>query len=165
MSFEDSFLNFCLSCDDSLPNDNEHGPYCSQACRIADLEKSGSPNSFWPSTPTVCMYTQSSSIHSSTSSLPRSFPSSVTGFKLPPAIDFSIYRRDSPTSDYQMKPDTLSRRTSPTSGYSGFAPSFPTQATMWSQSNPSYISPEAKEELRRYESLFDQTRRRGNRAS
>lgn len=65
--------DFCLSCDRQMP---EGGAYCSQACRLSDLEKGSTE----PRTPS-----QLSSSASSTAS--------SNGFYLPPAVNFSAYKQ------------------------------------------------------------------------
>ncbi|KAL9049845.1 MAG: hypothetical protein Q9162_006990 [Coniocarpon cinnabarinum] len=164
MSFEDEFLNFCLSCDGSLSADNEHGPYCSHACRLADLEK-GSPTHGWLTSPTTPLYEQPSSSFSSTSSLSWSFPPMGSGFHLPPAIDFKAYRRDS-NSETTSRPDTApASRTSAVLSPNVLTTTVSPTASAAPANPNAQISPEAKEELRRYEGLFDQTRHRSNRSS
>lgn len=69
--------DFCLSCDRQIA---EGGAYCSQACRLADLEKAKSPS-------------QLSSSASSTGS-------STNGFYLPPAVNFSAYKTPSPSRGF-----------------------------------------------------------------
>ena len=156
MSFEDQFLNFCLSCDGSLSSENEHSPYCSQSCRQADLEKSGSPNGIWStSTLNTPTHSQPGSSFSSASSFPHSFPPTSTGFHLPPAIDFTAYRRHSSSSEPPSRAEPFSNRRLSIGSSAGASVSSPT----------ANISAEAKAELRRYESLFVQTRQRGNRSS
>ena len=157
MSFEDSFLNFCLSCDGSLATDNDHSPYCSQACRLADIEKSGSTNTAWLSTPTTPLYAQAPSSYSSSSSLSQSLPLTTAGFQLPPAIDFAAMRRNAPASEPPSRADRSPVRTSVSSVASS--------SSTYQPFTSAPVSAEAKAELRRYESLFDQTRRRGNRSS
>jgi hypothetical protein len=45
----DCFPDFCLSCD----KQTSEGLYCSQACRLADVEKAGSSTPSSPFTPTM----------------------------------------------------------------------------------------------------------------
>ena len=149
----DCFPDFCLACD----NQTADGLYCSQACRLTDLEKAGSaPES--PTTPS----------HLSTSS----------GFFLAPALDFGTYRprtaqqsslaasskdesghdsvrQQSPqhhsTPSHTSSPRRVlspsSSRSSLVSGLSGLT----TQTTEG-------LSEQAKTELREYVNSFDQTR-------
>ncbi|CAI6338621.1 unnamed protein product [Periconia digitata] len=74
--------DFCLNCDCQMP---EGGAYCSQACRLYDLEK-GSTD---PRTPS-----QLSSSASSTAS--------SNGFYLPPAVNFSAYKASSSSRGFDM---------------------------------------------------------------
>lgn len=76
---------FCLSCDRQIA---EGGTYCSQACRLADLEKAGSMESQAPSN-------LSSSASSTTSS-------SSHGFYLPPAVNFTALKAPSTSRGFDM---------------------------------------------------------------
>lgn len=62
----DCFHDFCLGCD----RESMSGPYCSQACRLADLEKASTASSSMSSTPTPSPHHQQhlswSSVESST---------------------------------------------------------------------------------------------------
>ncbi|KAI9886880.1 MAG: hypothetical protein M1823_001316 [Watsoniomyces obsoletus] len=88
--------DFCLACDRQTTG----GVYCSQACRLADLERASpsvSPQAStgldaWPSAAPVSGLPSSSLPLASLSSLGSS------GFYLPPPIDFSAYRRQPPSS-------------------------------------------------------------------
>ncbi|KAJ4294646.1 hypothetical protein N0V90_008337 [Kalmusia sp. IMI 367209] len=91
--------DFCLSCDRQIA---EGGAYCSQACRLADLEKASNAG---PQTPS-----QLSSSASSTGS-------STNGFYLPPAVNFSAYKTPTPSRGF----DT-SYHYYPTNNGSYFAP-------------------------------------------
>ncbi|PVI07820.1 hypothetical protein DM02DRAFT_637666 [Periconia macrospinosa] len=74
--------DFCLSCDRQMP---EGGAYCSQACRLNDLEKGSTE----PRTPS-----QLSSSASSTAS--------SNGFYLPPAVNFSAYKQSTSSRGFDM---------------------------------------------------------------
>lgn len=74
--------DFCLSCDRQMP---EGGAYCSQACRLHDLEKGTAE----PRTPSQL----SSSASSTTSS---------NGFYLPPAVNFSAYKASTSSRGFDM---------------------------------------------------------------
>ena len=106
-------LDFCLTCDRQTTG----GAYCSQACRLADLEKA-SPRSepVISRQPGRLLETWSPSLSSSISAPPppldrfsplksrsssspssSSLPPSV--FDLPPPINFTAYRRARPTEE------------------------------------------------------------------
>jgi len=68
--------DFCLSCDRETSGE----AYCSQACRLADLETSSCGSE--PASPTSARP-------------PPSHPNSGSGFYLPPAFNFSAYRSSS----------------------------------------------------------------------
>ena len=75
------YHDFCLFCD----KQTAAGAYCSQACRLADLERSGYSE---PSSPL-----NYHSSHRSSWQPSFSVSSSITSqFQLPPALDFSAYR-------------------------------------------------------------------------
>ncbi|KAF2471634.1 uncharacterized protein BDR25DRAFT_21921 [Lindgomyces ingoldianus] len=78
--------DFCLSCDRQIAE----GAYCSQACRLADLEKAGTNE---PTTP--------SNLSSSASS-----SSSSQGFYLPPAVNFSALKTPSTSRGFDMGPSS-----------------------------------------------------------
>ncbi|KAJ9651562.1 hypothetical protein H2198_009148 [Neophaeococcomyces mojaviensis] len=71
----DFFGDFCLSCDAQTNG----SAFCSQACRLAELDN------YTSSTP-------SSPLHCNTNSIYRQTTGSNSGLFLPPAIDFSVFR-------------------------------------------------------------------------
>lgn len=70
-------LDFCLSCDRQIPD----GLYCSQACRLADLDKADVSE---PATPSYSSWSSGYGGRGSFSSSP--------GFRLPPAFDFTTHK-------------------------------------------------------------------------
>ncbi|THW13809.1 hypothetical protein D6C77_04392 [Aureobasidium pullulans] len=127
----DCFLDFCLACD----KQTSEGLYCSQACRLADLEKAGSSTPSSPFSPTL----ESSS---------RSyFPTTSAGFQLPEAFSFK------PTSMSTAFAESSSprRALSPSSSRSSLSSSAGSQSS-------NIISEQARTELQTYVSAFDQTR-------
>lgn len=148
--------DYCLSCD----RQTSGGVYCSQVCRLADLETSSCASE--PASPTSAG--QSSFWASSISP-------SAAGFYLQPAFDFSAYRS---TKSYSSE----SHRTKPTYQTSYFSTTFHTQTppipaptskriltpsssqssltSMQSKaSQKSGLSAQAKTELRSYTNSFD----------
>jgi len=157
--------DFCLSCDRQIAE----GAYCSQACRLADLEKAGSSE---PQTPM--------NFSSSASSTASYTSSSSAGFYLPPAVNFAAYktttRLDSaPTSPnyYSTTPNSYFYHASPPSAaYGAGSPSKRSLSPSSSRSSLSSISStqptqglsaQAAHELKGYVSSFDQTRDRKRR--
>lgn len=156
-------LDYCLACD----RQTSGGAYCSQACRLGDLETSSCASSEAAS-PTS---TGQSSFWAS------SMSPSKSGFYLQPAIDFGLYRSNHPLSS----PDP--RRPKSEYGTSYFPNTFQTQtppvplpvpttkqtlttsssqsslASMQSKvsttSRNSGLSAQAKTELRNYANSFD----------
>ncbi|KAF2872375.1 hypothetical protein BDV95DRAFT_491639, partial [Massariosphaeria phaeospora] len=114
--------DFCLSCDRQIA---EGGAYCSQACRLADLEKAGSTE---PQLPAQL----SSSASSSTSS--------TQGFYLPPAVNFSAFKTSSSSRGYDMGPSSPSHYY-PTANGSYFAPAASASATASRQSQHRSLTP------------------------
>jgi len=76
--------DFCLSCDRQIA---EGGTYCSQSCRLADLEKAG----------------EQTSLHLSSSA---SSTSSNHGFYLPPAVNFSALRTSTLSRGFELAPSS-----------------------------------------------------------
>ncbi|KAF2809629.1 uncharacterized protein BDZ99DRAFT_33104 [Mytilinidion resinicola] len=154
--------DFCLSCDRQIAE----GAYCSQACRLADLEKAGTSE---PQTPM------------NFSSSAASYASSSAGFYLPPAVNFAAYKSTStrldsaPTSpSYYSTSTTLSSyfHTPASTGYASASPPKRSLSPSSSRSSLSSItstqptqglSAQAAHELKGYVSAFDQTRDRKRR--
>ncbi|KAK6006572.1 hypothetical protein QM012_006982 [Aureobasidium pullulans] len=126
----DCFLDFCLACD----KQTSEGLYCSQACRLADLEKAGSSTPSSPFTPAMDSSSQSY------------FPSGSGAFQLPEAFSFK------PTSTSTFAESSSPRRAlSPSSSRSSLSSSTGSQTG-------NIISEQARTELQTYVSAFDQTR-------
>ncbi|KAF2635839.1 hypothetical protein P280DRAFT_522614 [Massarina eburnea CBS 473.64] len=141
--------DFCLSCDRQIA---EGGAYCSQACRLADLEKgTNDPQQL------------SSSASSSTSS---------NGFYLPPAVNFSAYKSPTASKGFDMgysnqqyyyptnngsyfAPPTYSRQQQQEAR--SLTPSSSRSSLASNQSN-SGISAHAASQLSNYARHFDQVR-------
>jgi len=144
--------DFCLSCDRQSVSGEA---YCSQQCRLADVEKASG----------------SSSSTSSPQAMPTTFssaPPSGNGFYLPPPLNFSAMT--SRQSSSSRSPVTIAP---PSYGYPTQAPqqgrtsslySSPSRTSLSSlQSSPPqnsevYLSDKAKNELRDYASSFDHVR-------
>ncbi|KAI9893202.1 MAG: hypothetical protein M1814_000329 [Vezdaea aestivalis] len=137
--------DFCLSCDRQIPG----GVYCSQSCRLADLERASTGSE--PASPL-----QFTSTTSSFSSPPRS-----KGLHLPPRLNFDAYRSK---SSAQASPSTTSPTTNQPSK-STVLQSFSSTTSLSSMGSSStqaqevgYLSEQAKAELRDYSSSFDRVR-------
>jgi hypothetical protein len=144
--------DYCLSCDRQM---SEPSAYCSQACRLADLEKAGR----------VQTSSQLSSSASSTSS-------STNGFYLPPAVNFSAYKAPSGSKGFDMAPASPYHYY-PTANGSYFAPPTATKQSPQRSLTPSSsrsslasassqthsgVSQQAASQLNNYMRQFDQTR-------
>lgn len=145
----DCFLDFCLACDKQTSD----GFYCSQACRLADLEQAGSSAPTSPLTPSGC----DDSCHASLVNF-----GSGSGFYLPPALDFNTHKHpESPAvkaSTHQTQPSSQpssrQRVLSPSSSRSSLSSASSSDASQTSKT----ISEQARSELRDYFSCFDHTR-------
>jgi ECL1/2/3 zinc binding proteins len=150
----DCFGDFCLACD----KQTNGTPFCSQACRLAELDHSLSSSE--PASP---VYTR----HGTSQRSPGLV---TTGFQLPPAIDFLSYRRDRAlqSSRGQAKSATAA---SHSINEASTSTAFPRSANLTpsssqtslsslrtNQSSPGGISEQAWNELRNYASGFDQVR-------
>ncbi|KAI9856010.1 MAG: hypothetical protein M1824_005707 [Vezdaea acicularis] len=158
--------DFCLACDRQTTG----GAYCSQTCRLADLERASHASE--PSSPT-------SNVGLGLFISP-STTSSRNGFYLPPPINFAAYRSNqasrpqAPTmtsnsaQTYGMLSMNMSRShslttsTSAASSKPGLTPSS-SQSSLSSMGSaaarePGYLSDQARAELREYASSFDRYR-------
>ena len=150
--------DFCLACDRQTSGE----AYCSQACRLADLETSEptSPTSMGPA-----------------ASWASSQLGSGSGFYLTPAIDFSTYRSSTlssaPATSRNLSKNTtaydsdLVRRSQSTSSQSSSPESTLTPSSSHtsltsirtnSTQGSTSLSDQARNELRGYTSSFDQVR-------
>jgi hypothetical protein len=144
----DCFADFCLSCD----RQTNGTPFCSQACRLAELDHSS------PSLPI------SPSDSYSERAAHRSPQPARSGFYLPPAFDFSSHRT-SPLSR-SKRPASLSvaRRTTnpPTLQNNSSLSPTSSQASLSSikttQSHHAKLSQQAEHDLKEYARSFDQVR-------
>lgn len=145
--------DFCLSCDKQIAE----GAYCSQACRLADLEKAGCPE------PSLTPYS-SSGVHT------------ASGFYLPPAVNFAAYRSVAKTSSaptsprgyaahqasYFATPAAISSTVSLASipSIRGLTPSSSRSSlsSISSTTTAQTVSPQVANQLQSYMSSFDQVR-------
>ena len=144
--------DYCLACD----KQTECETYCSQSCRLADLEKSS--NWSGSTSPTTPSWTSSDSNRGS-------------GFYLSPAFNFAAYKTPQTTPDWPSgqaaAPQTSyfspvsatqnapSRTLSPSSSRSSLSSSTTSSST---SSRRSPLSEQARTELRGYTNAFDNTR-------
>ncbi|KAK6535206.1 hypothetical protein TWF694_001675 [Orbilia ellipsospora] len=150
MPFEWS-LDYCLTCDREAPNG---AAYCSQACRLADMERAS------------CSSSPKTATSTSTNGAPG-------GFYLPPALNFSTLRsshESSSGSPIRSNPSWMqsSHHHQTNNGRKGSAgsnlhpsPSRTSLSSMPSQHSPfeqSYLSEKALRELNDYANAFDQVR-------
>ena len=144
-------LDYCLACDKQTLGD----AYCSQACRLTDLETSSCNSE--PVSPSGPL---------------SSPPSRPQGFYLEPAINFAAYK----SSSTQHSPSAmLIHARTPTStlatSHVGSSDPTPSTKTLTSSSSRSslssmqsnttqgtHLSDQARSELRSYTSFFDQMR-------
>jgi hypothetical protein len=151
---------FCLSCDRQIA---EGGTYCSQACRLADLEKTEKAGTAEAQTP------------SNLSSSASSTSSSSHGFYLPPAVNFTALKTPSPSRGFDIGPSTSHYYTATNGAYYATAQSASSASNRSQQrsltpsssrsslasaasQNPSGISAQAAQQLNSYVRSFDQAR-------
>jgi len=140
-------LDYCLACDKQTQGDT----YCSQSCRLADLEAS-----FDWSRPTSPATTSSSE------------PSRGSGFCLSPAINFSAYKSSttplfypasqatSPLTSYFMSHTSASVAATKTLTSSSSSSSLSSAKSVSTQVNQ--LSEQARNELLDYTNSFDNVR-------
>ena len=150
----DCFHDFCLACD----RESLNGPYCSQACKLADLEKASVPSSpIAISTPFKFPKIPATSMSSS-------------GYVLAPAYKFPdrAVSVSSANQDHERMPKTSyfmadSTHQSSTAGYEqqrSLTPSTSRSSlsSNKSDSNPNQISEQARLELQDYFNSFEHAR-------
>ncbi|EMC97652.1 hypothetical protein BAUCODRAFT_461019 [Baudoinia panamericana UAMH 10762] len=145
----DCFQDFCLACDKE-----SHGPYCSQACRLADLERG---NTSVPQTPLS---------PSSQSQSRLSWSSTASAYVLPPAVDFTDKNiASSPYTEQQQYQTSYFMRTSAqqpstASSQRSLTPcsSRTSLSSTTSQSSTNGVSEQARLQLESYFSSFTQAR-------
>ena len=155
ISTMDCFHDFCLACD----RESTNGPYCSQACRLADLEKASPPQSpTFPSSSSQTTTTTSSGIGSG------------SGYVLAPAYKFpqrspstrstssEAGRPQSSTTDSMHKTQPQQRSLTPSSSRSSLSSNM-------SASNGTMISEQARQELQEYYDSFAGSRTSKRRTS
>lgn len=156
--------DFCLACD----RQSSTGAYCSQACRLADIEKAGS-EAVSPTSPAA----------------PASWASSClgtgSGFYLPPPVNFAAYKSSSmghPSATFRTPSNSAAQpcyfsnstpKSQSTSTTSSLASSSKRALTPSSSrtslsslqttsTQEGQLSDQARSELRGYASSFDQVR-------
>lgn len=149
--------DFCLSCDRQI----SEGAYCSQSCRLVDLDRGNTSQANSPTT-------------SAPSSCASSHLGSGTGFYLPPAVNFGAQRslypqQPSPTSPqsyakwqnsyFEGSSSSHSASSSTSSaGQRRLTPSSSHSSLSSMNTSGQGISTKAAAELRGYVSSFDQVR-------
>ena len=135
-------LDYCLACDKQTDGET----YCSQSCRLADLETSS--NWSGPTSPTS-----------------PSNPSQASGFYLTPAINFSKYKASNPSSSQPTSPLTpnfSSQSSTQTASVKTLTPSSSSSSLKSTKSNSSsqagQLSEQIRTELRGYTDSFDNVR-------
>lgn len=151
--------DYCLSCDRQI-SQSGHGAYCSQSCRLADLERASSNSG--SSSPTTAP----------TSSWQNSNMGTSAGFYLPPPLNFSAMsgRQSSSAASSPVSRSPLSSTppnhysTSPYASRPSQLYTSPSRTSLSSlnsyngQQEPAVLSDKVKSELRDYASSFDHVR-------
>jgi endogenous inhibitor of DNA gyrase (YacG/DUF329 family) len=158
----DCFQDFCLFCDRDSPD----GPYCSQRCKLADLEKastsqSGSPTS--SSSPRDTRYVLSPAYkfhHDQHSHTPGYDAPAVTSSRRPRSSYFMWTA--SPSTRQPDRPSLDDRSLSPSSSRTSLSS---TSSGSSSTAASGAFSAQAKQQLQDYFSSFDQARAAKRRSS
>lgn len=140
--------DFCLACDRQTTG----GVYCSQACRLADLEHTSPPSE--PASPVRLDLRPGSSPGAG----------AMTGFRLPPPVEFAAYRSPRPSTQSSSAaadgvasdaahPHRPAATLTPSSSRSSLV-SLQSAAT----SDDDRLSDQARSALRAYVGAFDRTR-------
>jgi len=144
----DCFADYCLSCD----RQTNGTPFCSQACRLAELDHCS------PQEPLSPSYTSSEVVAQ------RAVEPAKSGFYLPPAFDFSLHRTSRPATlqrVHSSPPKSTHTSQSTSSGMSSLSPTS-SQTSLSSikttQSHYSRLSEQAENDLKDYARSFDQVR-------
>nr|POE82240.1 hypothetical protein CFP56_67004 [Quercus suber] len=134
----DCFNDFCIACDKESHNG---GAYCSQACRMADLERASAMDAASPSSTKSRTYSGSSSNH-------QQSPKSTGPNTRPTSSYFSSL------SSYNNSADPVPRSLTPSSSRSSLS------STMSTLSNYSReaLTERAQAELQSYYSSFDKVK-------
>jgi len=149
---------FCLACDKQV---DSNAAYCSEACRLAELERSSTPSS-QASSPGMAPSTY----------YPWGSPSTKANkFFLEPAYDFSNAKPYGPATttarqhalfgDYSMSASTQSSVLTPSSSGTSLSSMQSASGT----NEPSSISADAAKELRAYAMAFEYARSQRRRSS
>ncbi|PGH29291.1 hypothetical protein GX50_07968 [[Emmonsia] crescens] len=149
-------LDFCLVCDRQTLG----GAYCSQACRLAEMDGCATADSE-PSSPTTAPTT--TSLQSPWAA--QRAEGALSALHLGPAIDFGVYRFPSSSAHHQETPQSthpyLSTPSLPSSSRRGLTPSS-SQTSLSSlhsvSSTSSTLSGQARSELEDYSGSFDKVR-------
>lgn len=172
-----TFLDYCLNCERQVETTGD--VYCSQQCRLADL--CTSPNGSGNSTVSTSPYGPSSLPHQTSSHQHTTSTSSTTStkrrsnpFVLSPAYDFSSHRSSiasvsSNSSSGSMPSHQMTAAPRPGSGYFAYAgtgtmllssseAAKKTLSPTSSRSSIASVGDDVRNELRMYESGFDQVR-------
>lgn len=148
--------DFCLSCDRQI-SQSDHGAYCSQQCRLADLERASTSSSSPTSEAAGWSTAQAAAVSSQ-------------GFYLPPALNFSSYSSRQPVSagSSPTSRSPVYGYPTPSSSYGSdrssrlySSPSRTSLSSLQSYSQPlepSALSDKVKSELREYAGSFDHIR-------
>ncbi|CZT24690.1 uncharacterized protein RCC_10417 [Ramularia collo-cygni] len=157
----DCFQDCCLFCDRDSPD----GPYCSQHCRMADMEKSSISNSSSPTSPSAfrtelkrdARYQLSPALNFNQERTPGYDAPAATDSKRPRS---SYFMWSTPAQQHEHI-SSEERSLSPSSSRTSLSST--TSAS--SLNSRSGFLPQTKKELQDYYSLFDQARAAKRRSS
>ncbi|TGZ77625.1 hypothetical protein EX30DRAFT_387153 [Ascodesmis nigricans] len=145
--------DFCLSCDRQIVT-TDHGAYCSQACRLADVEQSCISSS--PSPTTGATWTTKE--NPSTFQLPASLNFQSYTLRTPSSCSTSPTTRSPISSTYPCAGSSFPFGERPGQLYSSPSRTSLSSIQSYAQPSDSYLSAQAQNELREYAGSFDRTR-------
>jgi len=138
----DCFADFCLSCD----RQTNGSSFCSQACRLTEMDPLPLSE---PSSP---FYFDTKAVRQ------RSMGPIASGFQLPPAFDFSIYRSAATGAQQSISQPISTRNSVQLSALSPSTSQTSISSMQTTRSFRSRLSEEARNNLKEYAGSFDQVR-------
>lgn len=150
----DCFQDCCLFCDRDSPD----GPYCTQQCRMADMEKASVSNPGSPTSPSTFRIDQKRDARYQLSPAFNFNQERTPGYDAPAVTDSkrprSSYFMWSSPSQQQERPSPEERSLSPSSSRTSLS-STTSASSITSRGG---FLPQTNKELQDYYSLFDQAR-------
>jgi len=159
----DCFHDFCLGCD----RESANGPYCSQSCRLADLERATTSP---PSSPTSPSLARSRSTSQSTTSPAAYVLAPAYKFQERSPYDSHPREESRPQTSYFMQSPARNQYDDTGAPQRCLTPSssrtsLSSTSSVTSAASPGGISAQAKLELQNYFNSFEQAKAAKRRSS